>query len=79
MGMKVETYGVRETLAELRKYERETFTRISKDLKLSAEPLQGLLVQSSLMSRWERTGTHLVGVKGNQKCPHIRVLQRRKV
>jgi hypothetical protein len=51
MGMKVETYGVRETLAELRKYERETFTRISNDLKLSAEPLQGLLVHSSLMSR----------------------------
>ena len=38
MGIKVEVYGVRETLAELRKYERETFNRISSDLKTSAKP-----------------------------------------
>lgn len=38
MGIKVDVYGVRETLAELRKYERQTYTRISNDLKLSADP-----------------------------------------
>ena len=38
MGIKVDVYGVRETLAELRKYERETFNRISKDLKTSGKP-----------------------------------------
>ena len=38
MAVKLDVYGVRETLAELRKYERETYTRITNDLKLSAEP-----------------------------------------
>ena len=38
MGTKIDVYGVRETLAELRKYERETFNRISSDLKTSAKP-----------------------------------------
>lgn len=38
MGIKLNVYGVRETLAELRKYERETFNRISQDLKTSAKP-----------------------------------------
>ena len=38
MGIKVDVYGVRETLAELHKYERQTYTRITNDLKSSAEP-----------------------------------------
>jgi hypothetical protein len=38
MSMKLDVYGVRETLAELRKYERETYTRITNDLKTSAQP-----------------------------------------
>ena len=38
MGIKVDVYGVRETLAELRKYEAETFKRIKKDLIQSAQP-----------------------------------------
>jgi hypothetical protein len=38
MGIKVDVYGVRETLAELKKYERETFNTISDDLKTSAMP-----------------------------------------
>jgi hypothetical protein len=36
--IKVDVYGVRETLAELRKYEVETFKRIRKDLMKSAQP-----------------------------------------
>jgi hypothetical protein len=36
--IKVDVYGVRETLAELRKYEVETFKRIKADLIQSAEP-----------------------------------------
>jgi len=36
--IKVDVYGVRETLAELRKYEVETFKRIKKDLIQSAQP-----------------------------------------
>ena len=36
--IKVDVYGVRETLAELRKYEAETFKRIKKDLIESAKP-----------------------------------------
>jgi hypothetical protein len=36
--IKVDVYGVRETLAELRKYEVETFKTIKKDLMLSAQP-----------------------------------------
>jgi hypothetical protein len=38
MGIKVDVYGVRETLAELRKYEAETFKRIKADLIQSAQP-----------------------------------------
>lgn len=38
MGIKVDVYGVRETLVELRKYERETYNAIEQDLKLSAQP-----------------------------------------
>jgi hypothetical protein len=38
MGIKIDAYGVRETLVELRKYEREAYNDIEKDLKLSAQP-----------------------------------------
>jgi len=38
MGIKVDVYGVRETLAELRKYEAETFKSIKADLIQSAQP-----------------------------------------
>jgi hypothetical protein len=81
MGIKVETYGVRETLAELHKYERSTSIRIRNDLKSSAEPLASLLVQSFLTNRSEQrtTGIHLEGVKVNQKCLHTTVFQRRKM
>jgi len=38
MAVKVDVYGVRETLAELRKYERNAYNIIEKDLKRSAQP-----------------------------------------
>ena len=71
MSMKVETYGMRETLAELRKYERETFTRISKDLKLSAEPLARLVGSKfpnqpfRTKNNWHTTG----GRRGESEMP----------
>ena len=71
MSIKVETYGVRETLAELRKYERETFTRISNDLKTSAKPL-AMLVGSKFPNQpfrtknnWHTTG----GRRGESEMP----------
>ena len=71
MSMKVETYGMRETLAELRKYERETFTRISKDLKLSAEPLARLVgsqFPDEPLMNWHTSG----GRKGESEMPPYR-------
>jgi hypothetical protein len=38
MAVKVDVYGVRETLVELRKYERTAYTIIVADLKMSAKP-----------------------------------------
>jgi hypothetical protein len=68
MGIKVDVYGVRETLAELRKYERETFNRISDDLKTSAEPLAaavGRAFPDEPLRNWHTSG----GRKGKSKLP----------
>ena len=68
MGINVEVYGVRETLAELRKYERETFNRISSDLKTSAQPLAtvvGRAFPDEPLRNWHTSG----GRKGKSKLP----------
>jgi hypothetical protein len=68
MGIKVDVYGVRETLAELRKYERETFNRISDDLKTSAQPLAnavGRAFPDEPLSNWHTSG----GRKGKSRLP----------
>ena len=67
MGIKVEVYGVRETLAELRKYERETFNRISSDLKTSAQPAAaavGRAFPDEPLMNWHTSGGRL-GSKSN--------------
>ena len=68
MGIKVDVYGVRETLAELRKYEKQTYTRISDDLKSSAEPAAravGSEFPDEPLANWHTTG----GRKGNSRFP----------
>jgi hypothetical protein len=71
MGIKVDVYGVRETLAELRKYERETFTRISNDLKLSAQPAADAVGAAfpqqpfRTKNNWHSSG----GRKGDSRMP----------
>jgi hypothetical protein len=68
MGINVEVYGVRETLAELRKYDRETFNRISSDLKTSAQPLAtvvGRAFPDEPLRNWHTSG----GRKGKSKLP----------
>ena len=68
MGIKVDVYGVRETLAELRKYERETFNRISSDLKTSAQPLAsavGNAFPDEPLRNWHTTGER----RGASKLP----------
>ena len=62
MGIKVDVYGVRETLAELRKYERETFNRISSDLKTSAQPAAaavGRAFPDEPLMNWHTSGGRL--------------------
>jgi hypothetical protein len=68
MGIKVDVYGVRETLAELRKYERETYVTIEKDLKLSAKPAAdavGREFPSEPLANWHSAG----GRKGKARMP----------
>jgi hypothetical protein len=71
MGIKVDVYGVRETLAELRKYERETYTRITNDLKSSAEPAATAVGSKfpnepfRTKNNWHTSG----GRRGNSKMP----------
>ena len=68
MGIKVDVYGVRETLAELRKYERETFNRISSDLKTSAQPIAaavGRAFPDEPLMNWHTSG----GRKGKSRLP----------
>jgi hypothetical protein len=68
MGIKVDVYGVRETLAELRKYERETFNRISKDLKTSAKPAAtavGRAFPDEPLYNWHTSGER----KGKARLP----------
>jgi hypothetical protein len=62
MGIKVDVYGVRETLAELRKYERVTFNRISSDLKTSAQPAAtavGRAFPDEPLMNWHTSGGRL--------------------
>ena len=71
MGIKVETYGVRETLAELHKYERSTSIRIRNDLKSSAKPLATLVGSKfpnepfRTKNNWHTSG----GRKGESEMP----------
>jgi hypothetical protein len=68
MGIKIDAYGVRETLAELRKYEREAYTTIEKDLKLSAKPAAdavGREFPDEPLMNWHTAG----GRKGKARLP----------
>jgi hypothetical protein len=76
MGMKVDVYGVRETLAELRKYEKQAYKTISGDLKLSAKPAAdavGRKFPDEPLANWHTSG----GRKGNADSLHITVHQLR--
>lgn len=67
MGIKVDVYGVRETLAELRKYDAETFKRIKKDLIESAKPAAaavGREFPDEPLMNWHTSGGRL-GSKSN--------------
>jgi hypothetical protein len=62
MGIKVDVYGVRETLAELRKYEVETFRTIKKDLLKSARPAAmavGRAFPDEPLRNWHTSGGRL--------------------
>ena len=68
MGIKVDVYGVRETLAELRKYEAETFKRIKKDLIQSAQPAAdavGREFPDEPLANWHSSGDR----KGKSRMP----------
>jgi len=60
--IKVDVYGVRETLAELRKYEAETFKRIKTDLIQSAQPAAdavGREFPAEPLMNWHSSGGRL--------------------
>jgi len=66
--IKVGVYGVRETLAELRKYEFETFKRIKTDLLQSAQPIAdavGRKFPDEPLLNWHSSG----GRKGKANFP----------
>jgi hypothetical protein len=68
MGIKVDVYGVRETLAELRKYERNAYVVIEKDLKESAKPAAkavGSKFPDEPLRNWHTSG----GRKGKARLP----------
>ena len=68
MGIKVDVYGVRETLAELRKYERNAYIAIEKDLKTSAQPAAdavGREFPDEPLANWHSSG----GRKGKARLP----------
>jgi hypothetical protein len=68
MGLKVEVYGVRETLAELRKYERIAYTAIESDLKTSAQPAAravGAAFPDEPLANWHTSG----GRRGASRMP----------
>ena len=60
--IKVDVYGVRETLAELRKYEAQTFKRIKDDLIQSAKPAAeavGRKFPEEPLMNWHSSGGRL--------------------
>jgi hypothetical protein len=62
MAVKVDVYGVRETLAELRKYERTAYNIIEKDLKTSAKPAAdavGREFPEEPLMNWHTSGARL--------------------
>jgi hypothetical protein len=78
--IKVDVYGVRETLAELRKYEVETFKRIKADLIQSAKPAAdavGSKFPDEPLLNWHSSGGRLAS-KSNLP-PYNASSARRKV
>lgn len=76
--LKVDVYGVRETLAELRKYERETYNIIEKDLKTSAQPAAdavGKEFPDRPLRNWHRSG----GRRGASRMPPYTASAKSKV
>jgi hypothetical protein len=68
MGMNIDVYGVRETLVELRKYEKQTYKRLTDDLKLSARPTAdavGKEFPNKPLSKWHESGDR----KGKSRMP----------
>jgi hypothetical protein len=68
IGLKIDVHGVRETLAELYKYERDVYKTITDDLKLSAKPAAdavGREFPDKPLDNWHETG----GRKGNSRMP----------
>ena len=68
MALKIDVYGVRETLAELRKYERDAYKIIESDLKLSAKPAAeavGREFPTEPLLNWHTAG----GRKGKSRLP----------
>jgi hypothetical protein len=66
--IKVDVYGVRETLAELRKYEQQAYKTITDDLKLSAQPVAkavGSKFPDEPLRNWHTSG----GRKGKARLP----------
>lgn len=77
MGLQVDVYGVRETLAELRKYEKETYKTITNDLKLSAQPAAdavGRQFPDEPLANWHTSG----GRKGKARLPEYNSASARK-
>jgi hypothetical protein len=75
--IKVDVYGVRETLAELRKYEFETFKRIRTDLLQSAQPIAdavGRKFPDEPLLNWHSSG----GRKGKVNLPEYNAASARK-
>jgi hypothetical protein len=64
----IDTYGIRETLAELRRYEPETYKELSNNLKNSAMPAAqavGRMFPDEPLRNWHTSG----GRKGESRFP----------
>ena len=77
MTIRFEVYGVQEAVSQLRKYDRDMYQTIIKDLKDNGAPLAARLVQRSLVNRFavKATGTQQATGKASQRYLHTTVLR----
>ena len=73
MTIRFETYGIREAIAELRKYDRSMYEVIVKDLRDKGQPLASKVADAFPMQPFRRVSNWRTEGRSKNGFPHITV------